>query len=407
MGDTQTGHMGDTPIGHVEGMPWKTPAPMDLRIELMNRLATGERLIDLCIEYGISRKTGQKFRARFRQLGIVGLEDQPRAPKLIPHKTPKEVVELLVAERKRHPSWGPKKLKQVFEKKWSRELPAASTIGDILERAGLIDRRPQRRRFPSKPTGLREATTPNQVWCIDYKGQFHLGDRTYCYPLTMTDQFSRFIICCEGMAAISDEHARDVCQDAFRQYGLPEAIRSDNGVPFACNGLAGLTKLSAYWMRLGIELERIRPGHPEENGRHERMHRTLKQETTRPARQNLLQQQQRFDEFVEEFNTVRPHEALAMKCPADAFTTSSRSYPARLPELTYPTHDQVLLVGKKGMLHLPRRRTLYLSSALAGQHVGLRECDDGRDLVTFMRLDLGHILPITKNFVPLNPNTPS
>jgi transposase InsO family protein len=292
-----------------------------------------------------------------------------------------------------------------LEQQLERELPAHSTIGDILERAGLIhDRRP-RKRFPPTPTGLREVTASNQVWCIDYKGQFQLGDRSYCYPLTITDHFSRFITCCHAMASISDEQARDVCQDVFREYGLPETIRSDNGVPFACNGLAGLTKLSVYWLRLGIKLERIRPGHPEENGRHERMHRTLKQETTRPARSNLLQQQERFDEFVDEFNTIRPHEALDMRRPADLFTSSPRPYPASLPELSYPTHDEVLIVGKTGMLHLPGRRTLYLASALAGHPVGLRECNDGRWLVSFMHLDLGHIQPTTKHFAPLTLST--
>lgn len=379
---------------------------MDLRLEMMNRLATGERLVDLCVEYGISRKTGQKFRARFRELGIAGLEDRPRAPRVIPHKTPPELVEVIVAERKRHPTWGPKKLKRVLECRLARDLPASSTIGDILERAGLVDRRAPRRRFPPRPTGLREVHRCNEVWCIDYKGQFQLGDRSYCYPLTITDQFSRLIMCCEAMPAISDEEAREICQDVFRQYGLPDAMRSDNGVPFACNGLAGLTKLSVYWMRLGIELERIRPGHPEENGRHERMHRTLKQETTRPSRTNLLQQQETFDAFVDEFNNDRPHEALAMKRPMDVHEVSSRRYPDSLPELSYPTHDDVLLVGKTGMLHLPRNRPVYLSSALAGNPVGLRECDDGRWLVSFMTMDLGHIQPITKNFVALN-STPS
>lgn len=383
-------------------MPWKVNSPVDLRIEMMNRLATGERLTDLCVEYGISRKTAQKFKARFLTQGIAGLGDLSRAPKVIPHKTPQEVVEVLVAERKRHPTWGPKKLKEVLERQLSREFPAASTIGDILENAGLVDRRGYRRQCPPRPTGLRDVSEPNQVWCIDYKGQFQLGDRSYCYPLTITDQFARFILCCEGMARISDEQAREVCQDVFREYGLPGSIRSDNGVPFACAGLAGLTKLSVFWMRLGIELERIRPGHPQENGRHERMHRTLKQETTRPARTNLLQQQERFDEFVDEFNTVRPHEALAMKRPADIYSASTKRYPDRLPELTYPTHDETLLIGKTGMLHLPRGRTIYLSAALSGNHVGLREGDDGRWLVSFMTTDLGHIQPITQNFIPLN-----
>lgn len=377
---------------------------MDQRLELMNRIADGEAASDLAIEYGVSRKTVEKFKKRFKAQGIAGLYDQPRSPKHIPHKTPPELVEVIIEARKRHSTWGPKKIKTVMEAQLERELPAVSTIGDILDRAGLIAPRRPRQRVPPRPTGLREVTAPNQVWCIDYKGQFQLGDKSYCYPLTITDQYSRFIVCCHAMGAISDEQARDVCQEVFAEYGLPETIRSDNGVPFASQGLAGLTKLSAYLMRLGIQLERIRPGHPQENGRHERMHRTLKQETTRPARTNLVQQQERFDEFVEEFNTVRPHEGLGMKAPAHVHVPSTRAYPDRLPELTYPTHDEILLVGKNGLLYLPGRWTLYLASALAGHHVGLRECDDDRWLVSFMHLDLGHIHPTTKQFVPL-PNT--
>lgn len=384
-------------------MPWKATAPMDLRLEFVTRLSTGERMVDLCAEYGISKKTACKYAARYREQGIAGLGDKPRIAKVIPHKTAPEVVEVLVAERKRHRSWGPRKLKEVLEKRLDREFPAPSTIGDILMKAGLVDRRRPRRSYAPTPTKLREATGPNDVWCIDYKGQFRLGDRSYCYPLTVTDQFSRLIVCCEGMAAICDEQARDVCHHAFQHFGMPKVIRSDNGPPFASRGLAGLTKFSAYLLRVGIRLERIRPGHPQENGRHERMHRTLKQETTRPARHNLLQQQESFDAFVEEFNTVRPHEALNMKTPAEVYIRSSRTYPNRLPDLKYPTHDDVLLVGKTGMLHLPRRRTVYLASALAGHHVGLREGADGRWLVSFMNIELGHIQPLTDNFVPLDP----
>jgi transposase InsO family protein len=209
----------------------------------------------------------------------------------------------------------------------ARPFPAPSTIGDVLSEHGLIVPRRGRKRHVPRPTGLRDATAPNDVWCIDYKGQFRLGDGSYCYPLTITDQFSRFIVGCEGMGAICEDAARDVCEDAFRTYGIPTVMRSDNGVPFACTGLAGLTKLSAYWLRLGITPERIRPAHPQENGRHERMHRTLKAETTRPARDNLLQQQERFDDFVEEFNTQRPHEALDMKRSADLFTGSNKKHP--------------------------------------------------------------------------------
>jgi transposase InsO family protein len=236
---------------------------------------------------------------------------------------------------------------------------------------------------------LRESTAPNDLWCIDYKGQFRLGDGTYCYPLTLTDHFSRFILCCQGMGAIDDQRAREESELAFRTYGLPMCIRSDNGVPFASTGLHGLTKLSVFWLKLGIQLERIRPAHPEENGRHERMHRTLKRETARPARSNLLQQQVRFDEFIEEFNHERPHEGLAMQRPADVFVSSHRPYPAKTEEPTYPTHDDVLRVARQGHITIGRR-SARLSPALGGELVGIKEEDDGRWLITFMNIDLGH-----------------
>jgi len=384
-------------------MPWKAATPVDLRIELMKRIAAGEKPADLRREYGISKKTLNKFRHRYKALGEAGLADQSRAPHVRPQKTPAEVEELIVAERKKHMTWGPKKLKDVLEKRLSRRFPSASTVGDILVRHGLVEKRATRERHKPSPTGLHEPKAPNDIWCIDYKGQFRLGDRTYCYPLTITDQLSRFILGCEGMASISDEAARDVCAEVFRTYGLPAMMRSDNGVPFASTGLGGLTRLSVFWMRLGIRLERIRPAHPEENGRHERMHRTLKQETTRPARKNLLQQQERFDEFVEEFNRDRPHEALAMKRPAEVYTPSSRVYPRSLPELDYPTHDDTVRVSRTGFVYLARRR-LYLATALAGENVGIREELDGRWLVTFKDVDLGHVHQRT--FVPMTHSVP-
>jgi transposase InsO family protein len=294
----------------------------------------------------------------------------------------------------------------VLERRLGRPFPAPSTIGDLFAEHGLIEPRRRRRRHIPLPTGLREAAAPNEVWCIDYKGQFRLGDGSYCYPLTITDQYSRFILGCEGMGAICEEAARDVCEEVFRSYGVPTTMRSDNGVPFACTGLAGLTKLSAYWLRLGITLERIRPAHPEENGRHERMHRTLKAETTRPARENLLQQQERFDEFLEEFNTQRPHEALDMKRPSDVYKTSTKPHPAFLPDPDYPTHDDVLRVSRLGLVHLPGRRQVHLTKALAGHLVGIREERDDRWLVTFMNIDLGHIEPRSNHFTSINLSCP-
>lgn len=330
--------MGDTNWHGVQPfVPWKSSSPMDLRKQLIQRLCDGESMPELCREYGISRKTGNKFKARFMRQGELGLKDGSHAPLSIPHKTPVTVVTAIVAEREHHPTWGAKKLKVILEQRFKRDFPAVSTIGDILLREGLIPEHcPHRPRHRSEPTKLTRASASNDVWCIDYKGQFRLGSGTYCYPLTLTDQFSRYLLGCEAMSAISDEAAREVCASLFGRHGLPVAIRSDNGPPFASNGLAGLTRLSAYWLRLGIRLERIRPGHPQDNGRHERMHRTLKFETTKPPRANLLQQQQRFDQFVDEFNHTRPHEALAMKCPAKLFKPSPRKLPASLPEVTYP-----------------------------------------------------------------------
>jgi len=374
---------------------------MDLRAEMMKRLAAGERITDLCSEYGISRKTGSKFSRRFKDHGIQGLADQSRAPKVIPHKTPDELIELIVAARVEHPTWGPKKLKDVLEEKLGRKLPSPSAIGTMLVRRGLVKPRKVRQRFKATTTSARETMAPNDVWCIDYKGQFRMGDHTYCYPLTITDHYSRFILGCEGMAAISDEAAREVCEEVFRTYGLPTAMRSDNGAPFASVGLAGLTKLSVYWLRLDIALERIRPGHPEENGRHERMHRTLKAETTRPARTNLLQQQERFDAFVEEFNHERPHEALSMKRPADVYSASPRALPKNLPELAYPTHDDVLLVNRHGHVQVPGVGQIILTSALASQPVGVREELDGRWLVSFANIDLGYA-ERDRGFTPIN-----
>lgn len=385
-------------------MPWKSSSPVDQRTEFMNRIMRGERVTDLCREYGISRKTGDKFKQRFKRMGVAGLVDQSRAPIVVPKRTSPELAAIIVAERKSHPTWGPKKLKKVIQDRLKRVLPSASTIGNILDKHGLVEPRKRRPAHTPTLTGLRVANAPNDVWCIDYKGQFRLGDKTLCYPLTITDQFSRYILGCEGMSAISDDAARDVCEETFRTYGVPVAMRSDNGVPFASVGLGGLTKLAVYWLRLGIALERIRPAHPEENGRHERMHRTLKFETTRPSRGNLLQQQERFDQFVEEFNNERPHEGIEMKRPADVYERSAHPHPESLAELDYPEHDDVLAVRRDGSVRF-LGRLVYFSAALAGQNIGIREERDGRWVATFMRLDLGHFTA-GRTFVAATTSTP-
>ncbi|HEY4239948.1 MAG TPA: IS481 family transposase [Kofleriaceae bacterium] len=358
----------------------------------MRRLYQNERLVDLCAEYGISEKTARKFKRRFEQRGLPGLVDQSRAPLHIPHKTRPELEAMLIAERNKHPTWGPKKLKAVLEKRHGRAFPAASTIGEVLKRAGLVSTTRRTPTFERLPTTLTIAKAANDLWCIDFKGQFRLGDASYCYPLTVTDQFSRYLLGVEAMPGINTETARDVCEELFRQHGLPRAIRSDNGAPFASRGLAGLTKLSAYWMLLGIRLERIRPAHPQENGRHERMHRTLKLETASPPHKNLLQQQQRFDDFIAEYNNERPHEAVELRCPADLYRASPRMYPAVLPTPKYVGCDDVLKVNSSGCVYLgSKHQAVFVSEALCGLPVGVTTQPDGRLRITFCDLILGHI----------------
>jgi transposase InsO family protein len=270
----------------------------------------------------------------------------------------------------------------------------------VLDRHGLV-RRSGGPRHRARGTPLSEGAAPNELWCADFKGEFKLGDGRYCYPLTVTDHASRFVLLCEALESTREDLTITAFEQLFRQRGLPQAIRSDNGVPFASpNGLFNLSKLSVWWLRLGIAIERIKPGHPQQNGRHERMHLTLKKETTRPPGGNCLQQQARFDAFVSEFNAERPHEALAMKCPADVYSASPRPY-IGLPELTYPLHDRDLLVTACGRICMHRKR-INVSTVLAGQRLGIKEVDDAIWLVSFMSYDLGFIDLEQKTLQPLD-----
>lgn len=375
-------------------MPWKESCRVEERMKFVARLRSGERMTDLCQEFGISRKTGYKLVERYEQFSAVGLVDQSRAPARIPHRTSSEVVDLLVALRKQHPTWGPKKLRaQLVREQPEVSVPAASTVGELLKKRGLIEPRKRRVRPAVEYSPLCHAEAPNDVWCVDFKGQFRLRNGRYCYPLTMTDAYSRLLLTCEGLDDTKSVGAQRVFEATFRRYGLPNAIRSDNGTPFASQSIAGLSRLSVWWMKLGIKLERTEPASPQQNGRHERMHRTLKAETTRPAGTNMLQQQERFDRFQEIYNNKRPHEALDQRPPADFYRLSEVRYPERIPEPQYPLHDLVLRVRPSGHIYMPGsgRATgdAFLSGALAGEQVGLRELDDNLWLVSFLGLDLG------------------
>lgn len=388
-------------------MTWKVRDAVSERKEFCERLRKKERMSDLCREYGISRKTGYKFQQRFEAYGLVGLEDRPPGPRESPHRTADATIERIIALRREHSTWGPRKLKAFLAaEETGIRLPAASTIDSILRRHQLIEPRRRHRHTPPHASPLAKAEAPNDVWCTDFKGQFRLGNGRYCYPLTISDRFSRAVLGCEALEGTDTVLARPIFERAFRTFGLPRVIRSDNGAPFSSTGLLGLSRLSVYWIRLGIRPERIAPAHPQQNGQHERMHLVLKQETTRPAGQNLLEQQERFDRFIQVYNEERPHEALGLRKPAEFYSPSPRAFPIVMPDLSYPLHDESRLVMKCGHIFLWKRRerVVFISSALAGERVGLRELADGLWLVTFAAIDLGVIDRQCQKFRSLDAN---
>ncbi len=381
-------------------MPWKEYSVMDERMKFVVRLLDGEKMSALCREYGISRKTGYKFWNRYQMSGAQAFTDRSRRPYRYANQLPIQVEHAILRLKQEKPNWGAPKIRELILRKYPDiKPPAKSTVHAVLDRHGLVTRR-GRCRYRATGTPLSEGREPNALWCADYKGEFMLGDRRYCYPLTITDQASRFILACEALETTKETFAFNVFERIFRERGLPSAIRTDNGVPFAApRALYGLSKLSVWWLRLGIEIERIKPGNPQQNGRHERMHLTLKKETTRPAGANFLQQQARFDEFIEEFNNERPHEALGMKCPGEIYTPSLRPYQGMIdPE--YPFHDRTVLVTHCGRICIKKDK-INLSLSLAGQPVGLKEVGDGIWLVSFMDYDLGYFDFEGKRFEPI------
>lgn len=347
-------------------------------------------MTELCREFGISRKTGHKIVARYRACGVEALADRPRTPGRVANRLAPVIERMIVDLRREKPHWGARKLRELLARRMGDvgPVPARNTIHAVLDRHGLVEHARQRPRVTGTP--LSDGAAPNDLWCVDFKGEFLLGDRRYCYPLTVTDHASRYLLLCEALSSTREDPTIAAFHHLFQKHGLPRAIRSDNGVPFATsNGLYNLSRLSVAWLRLGIRIERITPGRPQQNGRHERMHLTLKRETTRPAGQNSLQQQDRFDAFITEFNTERPHEALDMATPASRYSPSRRPFTG-LPELSYPLHDREVIVGNSGQIRL-NKANVAISNVLTGQKLGLRETEDGIWLVSFMHYDLGYI----------------
>ena len=375
---------------------------MDERMRFVIRLKDGESMASLCREFGISRKTGYKIFERYEECGLEGLSDRTRRPFRYANQLPEQVEAAIVAARGEKPHWGARKIRERLLRRLRHavKVPASSTIHAVLDRHGLVSRA-RRSRTRTEGTPLSEGLGPNDLWCTDYKGEFMLGDRHYCYPLTVTDHASRYLLLCEAMESNAAKPAFTAFERLFKERGLPRAIRSDNGVPFASpNGLFNLSKLSVWWLRLGISIERIQPGRPQQNGRHERMHLTLKQEATRPAGANILQQQAKLDDFLEQYNQERPHEALGMKCPAEVYLPSPRLYHG-IPDPHYPFHDRTVVVTSCGRLCLYRKK-INLSTSLAGQAVGVKEVESGISLVSFMDYDLGYIDLEEKTLQPLD-----
>jgi len=383
---------------------------MDERLRFLAQLLDGEAMSEVCRAFGISRKTGYKIFERYKEHGLEALTDRSRRPVRYANQLPRQIESLIVAAKRDKPHWGARKIRELLVRRLDGDIRvlAKSTIHAVLHRHGLVkvrgaaaapgDRHAAVDRRRAKRPLVRRFQEPAPAKA---GGEFKLGNGRYCFPLTVTDHASRFLLLCEALESTRENLAITAFEQLFQERGLPQAIRSDNGVPFASpNGLFNLSKLSVWWLRLGIAIERIKPGHPQQNGRHERMHLTLKKEATRPPGMNSLQQQARFDDFVQEFNTERPHEALAMKCPAEIYSASSRPY-SGLPDLTYPLHDRDVLVTTCGRICMHRKR-LNISTVLAGQRLGIKEVDDGIWIVSFMHYDLGFIDLEQKTLQPLD-----
>lgn len=375
-------------------MPWKEIRPVDERVRFIAAVKEDPRgnFAELCRRFGIHRSKGYKWLQRYKELGPAGLEDRKPVPHNCPHATADELVDRIVALRKEFPYDGPRKLRgRLLLREPKIEWPAASTIGSILDRHGLIRPRRARIRVPAHPSPLEPCQWPNELWCTDFKGHFAVGDGTRCHPLTITDGASRYLIKCEALTEPKEDPVRRHFELAFREFGLPDRIRSDNGSPFATKAIGGLSRLSVWWIQLGIVPERIEPGHPEQNGRHERMHRTLKQCTASPPQANLADQQRTFDRFRRDYNDERPHEALGQTPPAAHYEPSQRPMPLEPREPSYGTDLIVRRIGPNGYLSWDGHK-LRVGKILASQPVGLKQTDNDEWELFYGPLLIGYLL---------------
>lgn len=359
-------------------MPWKEIYVMDQKIQMISNWLSGDYgITELSRLHHVSRKTVYKWIERYQEDEEKGLRDLSSRPLTCARATPAEVVGEIIVLKNRYPDWGARKILSWLRRhRPGQQWPVASTMHDILQRHGLVKTRKKRHHTPPYGDPFMKAVQPNEVWSADYKGQFRLGCGSYCYPFTLTDNYSRYLLGCHGLAHPAYEPTRYHFEKAFREYGLPNAIRTDNGVPFASTGIRGLSKLSVWFIKLGIVPERIEKGHPEQNGRHERMHRTLKAEAIKPPQHSMAAQQREFDRFQEYFNTDRPHAALGQNTPASVYKKSNRRYPEKLPLIEYPAHYKVRRIHQGGGLKWGNTET-YFSGTLAGEYVGLTEAGNG------------------------------
>jgi transposase InsO family protein len=357
-------------------MPWKETCPMEQRVAMVGDWLKNESsIMELSKMYGVSRVTIYKWLNRFKAEGPAGFKERSRAPRQHPNAVPPEMVQMLISARLGHPRWGPKKIRSFLSERYhDEEWPALSTMSVIFKREGLVKPRRIKHSVESYSQPFLECDCPNKVWSADFKGQFRTKDGKLCYPLTITDNFSRFILLCRGLERPTHDQVRPWFESTFRRYGLPEAIRTDNGSPFASVGLRGLSRLSAWFIKLGIRPERIAKAHPEQNGRHERMHRTLKEATATPPHANLTEQQKAFNNFVEEYNFDRPHEALAMKKPAAVYEFSKQAFTSRTAPMKYGSEVIVRPVRNSGEICWKGKR-IYISQALSGERIGLRQLE--------------------------------